>query len=276
MQYCSHGTLRHYIDNREHVNHIECAFLFEQMLLGLHHIHSSSLIHRDIKPDNIFFDEPLHLRIGDFGLCTQLSFYLNNHNNSDNNKQKDPKDTLQYDGLDMTHKVGSYLYAAPEQMDGNHSYTNKADMFSIGIILLELFSICRSNTTRILTICNARKNNCNISLDLFDIDVNDYNLVQTFQKNRDHSHSTSPHSIQFLHQQQKQQEKQCIDDINEDTDLGPIHQIQCQERDEITSLICNLLSHNPNERLSCEEILKSQWMKKQRLLFFNHGFYDVN
>lgn len=52
-----------------------CVQLFKQVLSGIAHIHSKGLIHRDVKPRNIFLkmspggDVP-HVKLGDFGLAT--------------------------------------------------------------------------------------------------------------------------------------------------------------------------------------------------------------
>ena len=44
-----------------------------QMMYALKHIHSNKLVHRDIKPDNIFVNKDSNkLLIGDFGLAKDL------------------------------------------------------------------------------------------------------------------------------------------------------------------------------------------------------------
>lgn len=46
--------------------------LFRQIVEGLAHIHSHGIIHRDLTPNNIFFDARNDIKIGDFGLGMTL------------------------------------------------------------------------------------------------------------------------------------------------------------------------------------------------------------
>jgi serine/threonine protein kinase len=48
--------------------------LFREMVEGLAHIHQQGMIHRDLKPVNIFLDSNDHVKIGDFGLATTNIF----------------------------------------------------------------------------------------------------------------------------------------------------------------------------------------------------------
>jgi serine/threonine protein kinase len=42
--------------------------IFRQIVEGLAHIHGQKIIHRDLTPNNIFFDVCHAIKIGDFGL----------------------------------------------------------------------------------------------------------------------------------------------------------------------------------------------------------------
>lgn len=88
---------------------------FVQIWLGMWAIHSKNIIHRDIKSLNIFITEEGILKIGDFGTSKQL------------------EETLQV----MQTFVGTPLYLAPEVI--RHSYDIKADIWSLGVLLFELW-----------------------------------------------------------------------------------------------------------------------------------------
>ncbi|KAM4632348.1 eukaryotic translation initiation factor 2-alpha kinase 1 [Discoglossus pictus] len=104
--------------------------MFYQLLEGVQYIHSMEVLHRDLKPRNIFLHGPdLHVRIGDFGLaCRDIIQHSRDHW-LQTDRTKDPTHTS---------GVGTCLYAAPEQLQGSR-YDSKSDMYSVGVILFELF-----------------------------------------------------------------------------------------------------------------------------------------
>ncbi|XP_030315575.1 eukaryotic translation initiation factor 2-alpha kinase 1 isoform X1 [Calypte anna] len=104
--------------------------IFQELLEGVCYIHSMGVMHRDIKPRNIFlYGLDRHVKIGDFGLaCKDLLL--------DDTEQWFRTERIK--GLTHTSGVGTCLYASPEQLQGSH-YDFKSDMYSMGVILLELF-----------------------------------------------------------------------------------------------------------------------------------------
>lgn len=48
-----------------------------QLMCGLKAIHSAGIIHRDIKPGNIWINEDCHLKIADFGLARSVKTVQN-------------------------------------------------------------------------------------------------------------------------------------------------------------------------------------------------------
>ncbi len=85
---------------------------------GLAHAHEHGILHRDIKPSNILMDEAMSPKIGDFGLAQAMG--------------RDIKDGEQI--------FGTPGYTAPEVIQPPHTFDQRADVFSIGIMLQELLT----------------------------------------------------------------------------------------------------------------------------------------
>lgn len=45
-----------------------------QLLLGCAYLHDNKIIHRDLKLGNVFLNDELEIKIGDFGLATLVDF----------------------------------------------------------------------------------------------------------------------------------------------------------------------------------------------------------
>lgn len=59
---------------RKAITEPETRYYMAQVLQGVHYLHSNRIIHRDLKLGNLFLDDNLHVKIGDFGLAAQLEF----------------------------------------------------------------------------------------------------------------------------------------------------------------------------------------------------------
>ncbi|KAJ4324106.1 eukaryotic translation initiation factor 2-alpha kinase [Neodidymelliopsis sp. IMI 364377] len=130
MEFCEKQTLRDLIRRGLYDEPEEYWRLFRQILEGLAHIHGHGIMHRDLKPDNIFIDIAKVPKIGDFGLATSGQYQKPDSKTSNG---------TQDGGGDMTRSVGTALYVAPELSStviGN--YNDKVDMYSMGIIFFEM------------------------------------------------------------------------------------------------------------------------------------------
>ncbi|KAI6068074.1 EIF-2-alpha kinase GCN2 [Aix galericulata] len=136
MEYCEKSTLRDTIDQGLYEDTSRLWRLFREILDGLAYIHEKGMIHRDLKPVNIFLDSDDHVKIGDFGLATDhpanAAISKQEENHSDSFAKSDPSGSL-------TGMVGTALYVSPEvQGNTKSTYNQKVDLFSLGIIFFEM------------------------------------------------------------------------------------------------------------------------------------------
>lgn len=90
--------------------------LLRQILAGLDHLHSNAIMHRDLKPANILIHDTDQVAIADYGLARVLNT----------------------PGVQLTPVVQTMWYRAPEVLI-NRGYSLKADSFSVGLIMVELY-----------------------------------------------------------------------------------------------------------------------------------------
>ncbi|TKS90029.1 Eukaryotic translation initiation factor 2-alpha kinase 1 [Collichthys lucidus] len=120
--------------------------LLKRILEGVEYIHSRGIMHRDLKPRNIFLHgHDCHVRIGDFGLACR-DIIMDGHKRS----------TSPSSDSSHTTGVGTFVYAAPEQLKGSH-YDSKSDMYSIGVLAFELFQPFGTEMERVRTLGDLRE-----------------------------------------------------------------------------------------------------------------------
>ena len=161
------------IQNKEKRCRHALIIIAYEIISGLEYLHSNNIIHRDIKPSNIFLDSTNKIKIGDFGLARFLPFSINvitSPVNPFKNLNKYPKDNFSLDTsvheqdkicpinecVDLTGHIGTNSYASPEQISGSN-YSYKTDIYSLGLVFLQLFYWMQTSHERIQVFKNARK-----------------------------------------------------------------------------------------------------------------------
>lgn len=144
MQLCPFSDLRRWIAKRgENTSTLENLAVFRQIVEGVNHIHQKGFVHRDIKPENIFIQDG-HVYLGDFGLTRAI---VNKITQQDENSD------------DLLNDEGTFLYCAPENSSSSKKITTKSDVFSLGIIMLELCLRFSTGMERAVVLTEARKFN---------------------------------------------------------------------------------------------------------------------
>lgn len=119
MQLLDRGNLKDHIKQQGPLTWQQTAAYAAQIASALQHAHNHGIIHRDLKPSNLFFDAEGKLLLGDFGIA---------------------RDTHDADITDSGMTVGTYAYMAPEQICGDKAITGKADLYSLGCVMVEMLT----------------------------------------------------------------------------------------------------------------------------------------
>ena len=124
-EYAENGSLRQLLDRRrdrgEVLGEAEALDLFVQLVSGVRHLHAHKVVHRDIKPGNIFLDRRNLVRLGDFGIARVLGGAAD-------------------DGAQPQRSVGTPLYLAPEVVEGKAA-DEKGDVWALGVVLYEMVAL---------------------------------------------------------------------------------------------------------------------------------------
>ncbi|RMD77588.1 MAG: response regulator, partial [Lentisphaerae bacterium] len=119
MEYVDGMNLEFYCS--QHPKGLDFEFIGRSALAvasALAHIHDKGVVHRDVKPKNIFVDSSNQIKIGDFGIALALG------------------------DLRLTqtgYAIGTPVYMAPEQFEGKY-VTPAADIYSFGATLYHLIT----------------------------------------------------------------------------------------------------------------------------------------
>lgn len=93
--------------------------LLIQACRGLHVAHEAGVVHRDVKPDNLFVTTQRVLKVMDFGIAKQVSA----------------------EGLTLTGTIlGTPGYMAPEQINGGQEISGACDQYAIGAVAYRLLT----------------------------------------------------------------------------------------------------------------------------------------
>ncbi len=119
MEYAEQGDLKSYIQQAFSDDApLDESLIWKwayQISLALSHISAQKIIHRDIKPQNIFLTAQKNVKLGDFGIAR----------------------VLQHSGELARTNVGTPYYLAPEICKGS-GYDSGADIWGLGCVLYEL------------------------------------------------------------------------------------------------------------------------------------------
>lgn len=115
MSYADHGDLLHYLKKREFNTNMAIKVI-DQILAAVEYLHALGICHRDIKPENILLEKHAIVKLSDLGLAS-----------------------LTFNG-EVSGRVGTFEYSAPEAINCHSCDGFKADMWSCGVIIYVIFA----------------------------------------------------------------------------------------------------------------------------------------
>ncbi|KAG2559558.1 hypothetical protein PVAP13_8KG018352, partial [Panicum virgatum] len=101
---------------------------------GLHQLHEQTILHMDLKPQNILLDDDMVPKIIDFGFSRCL----------EDNQSK----------VETENRYGTLGYMAREFFK-NGIFTKRCDLFSLGVIIMELLTGERKEYCAIADVCDS-------------------------------------------------------------------------------------------------------------------------
>ncbi len=117
MEYVSGPSLRELLDDSPAgLGAQKAAFFLREIAKGLTYLHDRGVVHRDLKPGNIFYEDG-YVKIGDYGLSKAMA-------------------ASKHSGQTIT--VGTVHYMAPEI--GQGKYDASIDVYALGCVLYEMLT----------------------------------------------------------------------------------------------------------------------------------------
>lgn len=114
LEYCAGGTLDQLLLEKGKLPLEQALALVRDVALGLEHTHDQRVLHRDVKPANVFLSEEGIAKLGDFGTGT-------------------------FAAEGSQERVGTAFYMAPEVFGGAPS-SMQSDIYSLGVLAYEVFA----------------------------------------------------------------------------------------------------------------------------------------
>jgi serine/threonine-protein kinase len=119
MEHIDGGTVEDLLVKRGRLGWEQTVEFARAICRGLEHAHSAGVIHRDLKPGNLFLTKQGELKLGDFGIAQD----------SQATRLTAPGST-----------VGTYAYMAPEQITGKTPVSRRTDLYALGCVMFEMLT----------------------------------------------------------------------------------------------------------------------------------------
>lgn len=120
MEFVDGGTLRDILTKYKRLAIEQARAIIIQLCRGLQVAHKAGVLHRDIKPGNIFITKQKKIKLGDFGIAHLANLDQNAF-------------------TQLSSQIGTLPYMAPEQVQGEN-LSIASDIYAVGIVFYEMLT----------------------------------------------------------------------------------------------------------------------------------------
>jgi serine/threonine protein kinase len=134
MEFSDGGELYDYIDQEGPVSEDRARDLFNQIVLGLKHLHDAGIAHRDLTLENIMYSSSGTCKLIDFGMSLRLPRVPKNQDIDDDRGNDDRSKPVL--NIPPQGTCGKPNYIAPEVMENLKDFNPQiSDIWSLGVML---------------------------------------------------------------------------------------------------------------------------------------------
>lgn len=121
LEFIDGAALDEIIKKQRYLDNGTAAYILYHTALALHYAHGKKVVHRDIKPANLLLSKNGDIKLVDFGIAVS---------------DEDSDTGLTREGMSL----GTPGYMAPEQFNNTKNVDQKADIYSLGVMVYEMLT----------------------------------------------------------------------------------------------------------------------------------------
>lgn len=129
MEYLEGVDLKSRLNSQQHFTEKELKKWWNQLVDALNYTHKKDVVHRDIKPGNIFVDNKGDIKLLDYGIAKVKRTI------------RDSQTVILNNSLSLTGgKLGTLLYMSPEQVKDSKNIDYRTDYYSLAVTFVHLIT----------------------------------------------------------------------------------------------------------------------------------------